>query len=167
VDRHLGIESDLESIRADDAPAEDAARQALDVVPLECLERNHRDLGGVGNLAERKTATLAGLAQLVAESACAFLCTHVRGMISPPMLNRSRSRRTTSFIGRSGSAKSPMAERPLAPAPATSDARSTDMPPMPRTGTATACAMAESPGTPSTAACPGFDVVGKTVPATR
>ena len=68
-DRCLGIEADLEGIRADDAPAEDAARQALDVVPLERLERDHRDFGGVGDLAERETAALARLAQLVAESA--------------------------------------------------------------------------------------------------
>ena len=84
VDRHLGIEADLEGVRADDAPAEDAARQALDVVPLERLERDHRDLGGVGNLAERKAATLAGLAQLVAESACAFLCDSCAGYIFVP-----------------------------------------------------------------------------------
>jgi hypothetical protein len=43
----LGIETDFERVRSDEAPAEDAAGKARDIVSLERLERHHGDFRGV------------------------------------------------------------------------------------------------------------------------
>src|SRR6185312_6519783 len=115
------------------------------------------------DLPQRQAAPFARLTQLVAETAHAFLCTHGRGKIFPPMLIRL----TTSFIGRSGSAKRPIAATPPPPAAATSAARSTETPPMASTGTETAFAIDARPASPRNAVMPGFEFVGNTVPATR
>src|SRR5205814_8990301 len=53
LNRRLGIEADLDGVRSDEGAAEDAARQAGDVVALERLERGDRDLGGVCDLPKR------------------------------------------------------------------------------------------------------------------
>src|SRR5205823_9633733 len=54
LNRRLGIEADLDRIRADECAAEDAARQAGNVVALERFENAHRDLGGRGRSEERR-----------------------------------------------------------------------------------------------------------------
>src|SRR5262249_37391954 len=107
VEGRFGIEADFEGVRTDDAAAEDAAGQTRDVVAFERLERGDGNLSGVGNLAQRQTAALARFAQLAPDIACALLCTHAEDDAPPPMLNPARRARTTSFIGRSASPKSP------------------------------------------------------------
>src|SRR5207237_7244238 len=69
LNRRLGIEADLDRIRADECAAEDAARQAGNVVALERFENAHRDLGGRGDLPKRDASSLPRLAQLAAEVA--------------------------------------------------------------------------------------------------
>ena len=63
--------------------AEDAAGKARDVVSLERLERHHRDLRGVGDLAQRQTPALARRAQHPANIACVLLCSHRPGQPRP------------------------------------------------------------------------------------
>jgi len=78
LNRPISVESDLDGVRSDERAAEDAARQARDVVALERFERGHRDLGRVRNLAQRNAAALARFAQRPAEIARRTVCAHVR-----------------------------------------------------------------------------------------
>ena len=59
LNRRLRIGADLLGVGADEAAREDAARQAGDVVALERLERAHRELGGVGDVAQSDAALFA------------------------------------------------------------------------------------------------------------
>src|SRR5205085_10215980 len=62
ANRLLRIDADLRGIRADERAREDATGQPRDLVALERFERAHRDLGRVGDLAQRHAALLARLA---------------------------------------------------------------------------------------------------------
>ncbi len=63
LDHDFGIEAHFDGVGPHERPAEDPAREARDIVTLERLERHHRDLRGVGNLAQRQTPALARFAQ--------------------------------------------------------------------------------------------------------
>src|SRR4029079_3348622 len=76
LDRCIGIEPDFDRVRADERAAEDAARQARDVVAVERFERANRYLGGVRNLAQRHALSLARFAELGAKTAGRPICSH-------------------------------------------------------------------------------------------
>src|SRR5207245_2854757 len=78
LDRRLGIEPDLDRVRADEGSAEDASGQTRDVVALERFERGDGNLRGVRDLAEGDAAALAGLAKRAAETAGHPICSHGR-----------------------------------------------------------------------------------------
>src|SRR6185295_14963177 len=69
ADRLLGIEPDLEGVRAHERTAEDAARQLRNVVALERLERAGGNLRAGGDLPQRDAAPLARLTELPAKVA--------------------------------------------------------------------------------------------------
>ena len=63
----LRIEPDFSGVRANERANEDPARQSSDVIPLQRLERAHRDLRRVGNLPQGDPATLTRLTKVGAE----------------------------------------------------------------------------------------------------
>src|SRR5690606_35773549 len=65
--RGVGIEPDLQRVGANERAAEDTARQPLEVVALECLERRHRNLGPALHLAQRQSGGFAHLPQPLAK----------------------------------------------------------------------------------------------------
>ena len=62
ANRSLGIETNLRGKDPNERAAEQPARQARGVVPLDRFKRRNRDLGGSGNLFERESQTLARFA---------------------------------------------------------------------------------------------------------
>ena len=79
ADGLVGIEPDLDRIRADEGAAEDAAGQLGDVVALERFEGPDRDLGTGGNLPQRDAAPLARLAQPPAKIVDGHEVVRIRG----------------------------------------------------------------------------------------
>ena len=67
ADGLVGIESDLLRVRADERAREDPARQLLDFVVLERLERAQRDARSGGDLTQRHAALLTRFTKVSAE----------------------------------------------------------------------------------------------------
>jgi len=67
VHHPLFVDSDVSCVGPDESLAEHPARQVLEVVALEGLEKPHVDLGRVGDLAETDVAKLTLPPELLAE----------------------------------------------------------------------------------------------------
>src|SRR5688500_6935897 len=83
ADGLLRVGADLLGVGADEATRENAAGEPRDVVPLERLERAHRNLGGLGDIAQRDPALFAEPFHPLAEVARSLV--HLRRCYGTPV----------------------------------------------------------------------------------